>query len=477
MDGVDRLITLCEDVLRREPVDRVQRVRERLMAPLRVAVAGRLNAGKSTLVNTLLSQRVAPVDSRECTRIVTWYQYGPQDRVCVEHRDGSQTPLTLDEGQQVPADLRADPTEIRRVVVTLSNAALRDLTIIDTPGLDTASTDLADATRQLLGLGASYGEPDVTLYVMTQLRAADRTRLRQLLDGGSPTTDFVVLSKVDRLGAEDPWPAAERVAATAADELDGVVWDVQPVIGLLAESAAAGRITERDARALHRLLAFERGTMARLLVAERVFLNADDDRLGPVRDRQRLLDRFAMYGLQRLVLHERLRGSARDYATWSHRHSRFGSVLSVVADVFRSHSEVLKVRRARNELLHMTFDGTLAPGTGRMVRDEIGLIDKLPEGHRLQELELLAKVRQGAIPVRPADLEHEMRRVLAPGPVPQRLGQAEQTSSAELARAARSAIDRWRVTQVDYRHPLSVRRAAEVIERTYMRLLGEVESP
>lgn len=474
-DGVASLISLCDDVLCREPADQVRRVRDRLAAPLRVAVAGRLNAGKSTLVNALLGQRVAPVDNRECTRIVTWYEYGAQDRVRVEHEDGSQRLLTLDEHQQVPTDLRTDPASVARVVVMLSNATLRDLTIIDTPGLDTASTDLAGATRHTLGLGASYGEPDVTVYVMTQLRAADRTRLRQLLHGGSPMTDFVVLSKVDRLGSDEPWPAAERVAGAAAHELRGVAWDVQPVIGLLAESAAAGRITERDARAIHKLLSVEPSAMARLLVAERTFLDSDDDRLGPVRDRQRLIDRFAMYGLRRVVLGERLRGTARDYSVWAHEHSRFDAVRSVVSGLFRSHSHVLKMMRARNELLRMTFDGSVSPASGRLLRDGIGLVDTLPGGHQLRELELLAKVRREAIPVGLPDLEDEMRRVLTPGTVARRLGQAEQTTSAELVRTARGGIARWRAAQLDSRHPLSVRRAAEVVERTYMGLMRKVE--
>ena len=48
----------------------------RLDQPLRVAVAGRVKAGKSTLLNALVGERLAPTDAGECTRIVTWYQDG-----------------------------------------------------------------------------------------------------------------------------------------------------------------------------------------------------------------------------------------------------------------------------------------------------------------------------------------------------------------------------------------------------------------
>ena len=56
-------------------------VRERLDEPLRVAVAGRVKAGKSTLLNALVGERLAPTDAGECTRIVTWYEDGHTYRV------------------------------------------------------------------------------------------------------------------------------------------------------------------------------------------------------------------------------------------------------------------------------------------------------------------------------------------------------------------------------------------------------------
>src|SRR5580692_9342767 len=42
----------------------------RLREPARIAVVGPVKAGKSTWVNALLGQRVAPTDVGECTQIV-----------------------------------------------------------------------------------------------------------------------------------------------------------------------------------------------------------------------------------------------------------------------------------------------------------------------------------------------------------------------------------------------------------------------
>ena len=52
------------------------RMDRRLSEPLRVAIAGKVKAGKSTLLNALVGDLLAPTDEGECTQIVTWYQDG-----------------------------------------------------------------------------------------------------------------------------------------------------------------------------------------------------------------------------------------------------------------------------------------------------------------------------------------------------------------------------------------------------------------
>ena len=58
----------------------------RLDEPLRVAIAGRVKAGKSTLLNALVGERLAATDAGECTRIVTWYRHALGYRVVADLR-------------------------------------------------------------------------------------------------------------------------------------------------------------------------------------------------------------------------------------------------------------------------------------------------------------------------------------------------------------------------------------------------------
>ncbi|MDF2492354.1 MAG: GTP-binding protein [Microbacterium sp.] len=46
----------------------------RLREPVRIAIAGMVKAGKSTLLNALIGEQIAPTDAGECTRTVIWYR-------------------------------------------------------------------------------------------------------------------------------------------------------------------------------------------------------------------------------------------------------------------------------------------------------------------------------------------------------------------------------------------------------------------
>src|SRR3954469_22214018 len=125
-------------------------VRRRLDEPLRVAIAGRLKAGKSTLVNALIGRRVAPTEDGECTRIVTQFRYGTSDRVDIVRRNGTRASLPLDEAGMIPQRLGVPRGEIAYVDVTLTSDHLRDLTVVDTPGLSSANTLVSDQARRFL---------------------------------------------------------------------------------------------------------------------------------------------------------------------------------------------------------------------------------------------------------------------------------------------------------------------------------------
>ena len=132
----------------------VDEIAARLDEPLRVAFAGRVKAGKSTLLNALVGEELAPTDAGECTRIVTWYRDGHTSRVTLHLRDGDerQTTFSRDDGA-LTVDLGAGPVDdIERIDVQWPSKRLAGMTLIDTPGLGSVNEDGSAPTRRFLAI-------------------------------------------------------------------------------------------------------------------------------------------------------------------------------------------------------------------------------------------------------------------------------------------------------------------------------------
>ena len=122
---------LVPDALRPQLAELQRRLRE----PVRVAVVGRVSAGKSTMVNALLGQRVAPTDVSECTRLVTWFHYGHPQHLQIELKAGGTLDAQLTPDGTLPNTLDVPPEDIQGLHCYLANDLLKWMTLIDTPGI------------------------------------------------------------------------------------------------------------------------------------------------------------------------------------------------------------------------------------------------------------------------------------------------------------------------------------------------------
>ena len=150
--GVAELCDNAASHLSGPGAESVAALRRRLDEPLRLAVAGRVKAGKSTLVNALVGRQVAQTAETECTRVVTQFRYAPDERYEVVARSGATTAYRLP-ADGLPEAFPLPPKDIARVDVWLSSEPLRTCTIIDTPGLSSTNTDISARTSALLGTG------------------------------------------------------------------------------------------------------------------------------------------------------------------------------------------------------------------------------------------------------------------------------------------------------------------------------------
>ena len=99
---------------RPEVHNELDRIGRRLNQPIRIALAGTLKAGKSTLVNALVGEDIAPTDATEATRIVTWFRHGPTPKVTANHRGGRRSNVPIAANRRADVRLRQPRSRGRR---------------------------------------------------------------------------------------------------------------------------------------------------------------------------------------------------------------------------------------------------------------------------------------------------------------------------------------------------------------------------
>ncbi|WP_394614837.1 dynamin family protein [Lentzea sp. JNUCC 0626] len=451
-----------------------QEVLRRLHAPLQVAVAGRIKSGKSTLVNALIGRRVAPTDVGECTRLVTRYQYGTVDRIEVVLRDGRRQVLPFDAHGMIPASLGVQG--VSHIEAYLTNAVLRDITVIDTPGLGSLDADSVARTEELLDPVSrnAVAGAEAVLYVVTQgVRADDHSTLAAFTAAtasreAGPVNAIAALNKVDNVAPEtvegsegDMWRAAQILAAKQAALLKPRVADVLPVISLLAESAETGEFTSADAEALRALAALDADTRTMMLMSGDLFTSWDCDVAAGVRSR--LLEKLDLYGIGRAV--EALDADPSMTAGALRRvlfdASGFAAVRGRLDAVFRARADGIKAAAA---LASITSLAAADAGERQRVHDAIEVLLARPEAHQLRLLEALTLVSSGTVELA-ADLTEEVLRIGSTRDFAAQLGLSGRPV-AELVAYALERAGWWRSFASFGATPAQAR-VAHVVHRAY----------
>ncbi len=457
-----QLIEVCEGLAGRlaSGASRVivQETQARLAEPLRVAVAGRVKAGKSTLVNALLRQRIAPTDVSECTKVAAWFRFGHPERVEVHMRDSTVRPIALGADGMLPRDLGADPADVSSVTVWLSNDALKELTIIDTPGLSSVNETYSSATRDLLARDdASRGamqRADAVVFLLSGVARQDDAELlgefRSLVGGNdtSPVNALGVLSKADKIGDgdEDPWPQALALADRCAASLRSVLGTVVPVIGLLAETAEAAVLSERDAANLQILAGLDDVRREVMLMSTDRFLRTECG--VPPDTRERLLAILDLYGTARCLewIDTGITGAAGLAAQLTTR-SGVGALRNLLTSTLGHRADVLKAAGAVAALTRMSYEREAAESENvvvlRGLRDELEAVMLRPEMRQLHEIGALQRCASGHVRL-PAPLEADVRRVATGSTPVAKLGLDAGADPADVQRSALQGASRWR---------------------------------
>ncbi|MGH8879383.1 MAG: dynamin family protein [Stackebrandtia sp.] len=491
-----RVAGLCAELSPRlSPRSRaeVEGVRQRIGQPLRVAIAGRLKAGKSTLVNALIGRRVAPTEVGECTRLVTQFRYGTSDRVDVVKRDGTRSSLPLDESGMIPQRIKVPRDQVAYIDVTLTSDRLENLTVVDTPGMSSVNTTISDEARKFLfdAPVADDIDPDsqsalsgaeAIIYTFTQsvreddIAALEAFRTMSSRLSSNPINSLGLFNKIDKLAPNpsgDPWPVAEPLSRNQSKVMRRVVSDVVPVVGLLAETTKAGRLTASDCEALRKLAELPADERVILLAAASLFATREC----PVsqEQRERLLRLLDLYGINFAVAHlvANPHMATGELVRMLFAASGFPRLRQTLDQAFQLRTDAIKAGWGLTRL-ETIASATEHLAERELLRDAVERVIQDPQYHRLRLIEVATQVTTGAVEL-PADMESEVARLALTSDPAHVLG-LPANDPAALVKAALEANNRWRAFAVGGASPAQAR-VAHVVARGFHLLAQQLRAP
>lgn len=221
--------------------------------PLRVAVVGEFNAGKSTFINALLGADVAPTGILPTTASLHWLSWAPDLFARIVTAEGADR-IVPHEGLKAALDeLRLERRVVREVHICAPIERLRRIEVLDTPGFNAPDADHINAATR------AVHEAHVALWILdgTQaLKDSERRVLARIADVGTPVQ--VLVNKCDRLEPKK----ADEVVDHVSDGLALIgLPSMSAVVGFSARLALRGRLGDTGAAsrsgwdAVERLLA------------------------------------------------------------------------------------------------------------------------------------------------------------------------------------------------------------------------------
>ncbi len=457
----DDVIALAKHIVATAPTaaigEQAQSVVDRLYGPLQVAIAGRVKAGKSTLLNALVGERLAPTDAGECTRIVSRYRRGQGYEVSARMRDGGvQTLAFTRTGGSLDIKLGAvEEHNIETIEVSWPTSALESITLIDTPGLASINDENSRRTRDFLEADTERpSDADAVIYLIRHAHRADIAFLDAFMDrsvtAASPVNAVAVLSRADEIGAgrADAMESSARIARRyeVDPQLRGLCAAVVPLAGLLAETGLTLR--EDEVAALRMLAATDDDTLTAMLMSADQFCELTSSEL-TVESRRDLLARFGMFGI-RLAIDEVRSGRATTAATLGPILVERSGLLALRELITRHFAPRARVLQARSGLTALRSIARTLRGLDPVAASDIERRVEQIEATTIQFAQVRAAhlVGCGAVVLNDAE-RAELDRLLSGQEPAVLVGLDATASGADVKAAALAGIGRWRMLAAD----------------------------
>ncbi len=304
----------------------LERIKEQVNEPCVLAVAGRVKAGKSTLVNALLGEDLALVGATETTATINYFRYGvppdpakPVRCVWMNERSTWEATAFVDSMQGTREDALKQASAIRYLEFNLPHPDLREVTLVDTPGTDAIAGEDGQAHEAVAGafFGVDSGggtsvedkkrlskrhaaetrqlssKADAVIYLVGQVaHASNEDFLSEFHRASSGTTHALnavgVMSKIDE--TDEVLNERHGLAKSVADKLKDELNTVVPVSAALWRTMTAlKKMPGRLERIKETVSVIPKERFDRMLRNDAAFLREYDDCPVPVDDRREIM--------------------------------------------------------------------------------------------------------------------------------------------------------------------------------------------
>jgi len=118
--------------------------------PMEVAITGQFSSGKSTFLNALLSRNILPTGITPVTSKVNFINYGDEYKLKITYKSGAEEYHSIEHISAFTDQRESEMDEIRYLTLYAPMDILKDITFVDTPGLNSQSQSDTDTTRKVL---------------------------------------------------------------------------------------------------------------------------------------------------------------------------------------------------------------------------------------------------------------------------------------------------------------------------------------
>lgn len=207
--------------------------------PLRVAVVGEFNAGKSTFLNALLGEDVAPTGILPTTATLHWVAWAPDPFARIVVRGSPDRVVSHAALKSTLRSLSDAGSKVERVFIYAPIERLKRVEILDTPGFNAPDPDHRTRARQ------AFDEAHVAVWLLDAtgpMKESERVVLSEIRGLGVPVQ--ILVNKADRLSPSDLGVVLSHIGESL--EATGIR-SVAPPIAFSARLSLKGRLGDAAA--------------------------------------------------------------------------------------------------------------------------------------------------------------------------------------------------------------------------------------